>query len=233
MHEDLARLERLDTLDRGVASRKTEIEKLAVRLTEARNAAKHAAAALEEAETKVSDNDAAQKANVRKTREFQQRMASAIKIMEMGAGDPDAAERQRTKCAALIDEAETEMLELMEAADEAEASRVAAQTAQAEAEATRVTAESEVPDHTQRLEAEIQDLLAKRPGLLAELPSDHRGRYEAFRARNKWAVARIERNACTACRMEVRPQHLTDLRKGRMEPCRGCHRWLIPDKELV
>ncbi len=233
MHEDLARLERLDTLDRDIASRKTEIAKLAQHLADAEAGATAAASAHEAAAAAVTENDKAQKANNRRTREYEQRRDSAIRILEMGSGDPDAAQRQQESCEALIDDAETEMLELMEQADLMKAALSAAETAKRDAEATLEAAREEVPVKTAALEAEIADLEAKRPPVLAELPADIRSRYEAWRARNKWAVARIERNACKACRIEIRSQHLTDLRKGRMEPCRGCHRWLVPDMELA
>ncbi|MEO0603374.1 MAG: hypothetical protein AAF211_18185 [Myxococcota bacterium] len=233
MHEDLARLEQLDTLDRDIAAHHTAIAKLAERLKDARAGAVTAKETHEGATTAVDDNDKAQKANTRRTREYEQRRDSAVRILEMGTGDPDAAERQRTSCLALIDDAETEMLELMEQADAHADALEAATTALAEAEAALTLAEREVPEQTTTLQAEIEDLTGRRTPLLDELPADIRSRYQAWRDRGKWAVARIERNACKACRMEIRPQHLTDLRKGRMEPCRGCHRWLIPDTVLA
>jgi len=233
VHEDLARLERLDTLDRDITAREKEIARLAEELAQAEVSAAGALEALALARAAVEENDQAQRANTRRTREYEQRKASAIRILEMGSGDPDAAERQRTSCEALIDEAETEMLELMEEADQRAEALSSAEQAQTEADAALQTARAEVPERTRALQAEIAELRERRPAVLGELPSDIRSRYEAFRARGKWAVAQIVRDACKACRMEIRAQHLADLRKGRIEPCHGCHRWLIPDRELV
>lgn len=231
MHEDLVRLDRLDGIDRAIASRKTEIEALATRLRDAHAAAEAASNDQDAKTADVEANTTAQRENTKKTREFQQRRASGVRILEMGSGDPDAAERQIAKCDELIDDAETEMLELLEQADDAQAALTAAQAAKGDADAALATAQTDVPQRTKVLEAEIEDLVAQRAPVLGELPHDIASRYEHFRSRNKWAVSRIERNACKACRIEVRPQHLSDLRKGRLEPCRGCHRWLVPDMQ--
>ena len=229
MHEDLERLDRIDRLDRGRAKRQAEVVKAQDNWERARAELAQKETARAACATAVEDNRAAQKALQRKIGEFVKRRTSAERLLASGQGDPEAAERQVDRCTALIDDVETEMLELLEAQDALQAALDAAEAEREGAAQHLAGLDDTVPEQVRTLEAEAARLATEQDALMAELPSDLASRYQAWRARKKWAVARVVRNACDACRMEVQPQHRSDLRRGRIAPCRGCHRWLIPE----
>lgn len=231
MHEDLERLDRLDRLDRDhfrqdLKTRTLRSEHEALRATLAEQAA-----TLGTRRGAVDDNSTAQKGLQRKLNDYRNNRASAVRLLETGQGDAEAAQRQIDRCEALIDDAETEVLELLEQADTLEAQVVEASAAVEGSTERLAQLDVSVPEEIAQLQASMADLTEQRQALLAELPREIGSRYEHWRARNKWAVARIVGKTCDACRMEVQPQHRADLRKGRIAPCRGCHRYLIPEDE--
>jgi len=98
--------------------------------------------------------------------------------------------------------------------------------AKAVAHHTQVTLES--PKILTQREAEERSLLPKREALHQELPADLRQRYDMLRAgKKKVAVARLVDGSCQGCQMTVPVQQVADLKRGLIEPCRGCGRFLL------
>lgn len=228
MHEDLERLDQVDQLDRERTRVFRTIEGLRAELVEAEGALIEREAALTEARERVAENRKLQKERQRAVAGHQSNRDAASRLLETGQGDAEAAERQVARTSALIDEVETEILELLEAQDELEAGATEAETARDDALARVEGLRSATPARCDDLEARLAELGGRRDALFAELPSDIRRRYDDWRQRKKWGVARVVGTTCDGCRMEVAAQVRADLLSGRIETCRRCHRWLIP-----
>jgi predicted nucleic acid-binding Zn-ribbon protein len=221
------RLARTDQLDRERGRQEAELAKARAALAEAEAALATATSGVAEAQALVDANRADERAAQRRLDELKQKHASAIRILETGAGDAAAAERQLENCERLIDETETAMLEVLEAQDHVKGTLAAAQERRATAEATAGRARTEVPPKVEELTAAIADLGGRVDAELAALPADIRKRYQALRAAGKWPVAHVKDGSCAACRMTVPPQKVTEVKKGRLEECNGCKRWLV------
>jgi predicted nucleic acid-binding Zn-ribbon protein len=227
MHEDLVRLDRVDTLDRERWRRESEIHKQQSALADAEALVASRRAALAEREAERDANRKEERAIHRRLEEYRQRRASGVRMLEQGRGDPEAAQRQIERCDELIDEAETEMLERLEAADGLDEAVQAAQGGVDEASEQLAALQQTVPERVTALQAEIRSIAGDREGVFASLPGDIQSRYASFRGKRKWAVARVKGDSCDACRMKVAPQIIADLRRGLVVQCRGCKRWLV------
>jgi len=224
-------LETLDVVD-GYDRRTRELERAAAKqrqavadATEALSARNDAAERLREA---LAANKTDQHAANRKAHLYTQRKESALRILERGSGDPAAAERQLRQCNTILDDTETNQLELMETQEalEAELDSAAKAISEAEAELERVGREATI--RIERIDKDLAETATKRAESWRELDREIQDRYVALVRRKRTAVAHITGGACHACQRMITAQHLSDLRKGRLTPCRGCHRWLIP-----
>ncbi len=227
MHDELVRLRDMDTRDRAAERARREAEKL-------RQARRDAEGVIDAARAEVARIEA-EKAALKKAEHATQRdleqartyRSRAERALQQGLGDADAAQRQLESTTEQIDELETHMLEHMEAADalseELGAAEIAVEKA-VEAHGTLMeTWESELATQEQL----AADETARLEELRAGLPSDLRDRYDGHRAKKRWAVAIIREGACNACNKVVRQQHISDLRRGLLKPCLGCHRYLV------
>ncbi len=231
VHEDLERLDRVDKLDRERTRLKQAIEAHERALAEAEQALTDAAEALERAEAAVTANEKEQKAHQRALLGHQNNRDAALRLLESGQGNAEAAERQVQRTSALIDEVETAILELLESLDDAETARRAARDRHVHADARAWELRGSTPVAIEALRAESDGLRQERDGIFGQLPAAIRRRYDDWRQRKKWAVARVVGSTCDGCRMEVPAQLRSDLLHGRLETCQRCHRWLIPPVE--
>ena len=227
MHENLERLAELDRVDRDIAKRQRAIEQGNTSLAEAVKGVEACERTKAEVEATLADNRSQQLALQRTIKDHEANRDRAHKALEMGHGDPAAAERQVARTSELIDEAETEQLELLEAQDTHEAALATASEALDAARSAVTELEERVPAANAEHEAALDGLRQERASVVDALPKDLNRRYEDFRVRNKWAVAPIVDGACGACRMEVPAQQRADLARGLIEPCRRCYRWVV------
>jgi predicted nucleic acid-binding Zn-ribbon protein len=227
MHPDLVRLAELTDLD-------TELDRVKKDLTAARATVEQAAGAEREA-TAARDRAAAdlevakneERALYRKIDEYKTRRQGAVRMLEMGAGSADAAEKQLAQCEAILDETETELLYLMERMDTLRAALAAADASVARAKAAHTEAARAAPGRIGELEAQEKDLTGRRTAVHADIPADLRGRYDLLRASKKrTAVARIVDGTCSACNISVQAQMIADVKRGQLVTCHGCQRWL-------
>lgn len=228
MHPDLARVGRLSEFD-------AELERLGKELINARSAVadterveREAMAARDRVQADLLSATAEERALHRQLDDYRAKQQSATRILETGAGSPDAAQRQLVQCSAILDDLETKLLEMFERQDGLRASLAAAETELAKAGSERSRVANETPGVLARLEAEERAALPKRTAVANELSPEVRQRYDMLRAgKKKVAVARLVDGSCTGCQMTVPAQHISDLRRGLMEPCRGCGRFLL------
>ncbi|PCI39706.1 MAG: hypothetical protein COB53_02710 [Elusimicrobia bacterium] len=133
----------------------------------------------------------------------------------------------------VIEELETEILELMEVADE-----VSKEEKGIKSEIEGFTKERE--GHIKELETkktELEAELAKgeelRKGALESVPSELATLYEKTRERRKGiAVSRLHDKSCGECRVMATPQALLDVAKGsKIVMCDSCQRILLPGEK--
>jgi len=230
VHEDLERLATIDTLDRSSHATRRRRDKARRDVTEASEAVTAAEAALARAEQALSENKTVERGLQRRLDEGRRHRGNALRLLETGQGDPAGAQRQLEKSTALIDELETELLEVLEVQDERSAAVEAATEALRAARARHGELSQALPGIEADAEAALAADAAARAPVYDELPSDVQSRYDSFRAKNKWAVARVVRDACNACYKVVQQQHVSDLKRGIIKPCMGCHRWLVVEE---
>ncbi len=141
----------------------------------------------------------------------------------------EAAIRERDAARKHISELETKVLEQMEAAETAEK-----QLAEREPEFARLRAE-----HDERLKAfeeqtrswseEIESRRRERERMFAALPSGTKATYQRIvaRIRDGVALAEARNGSCSACFMALRPQLMSQIRRGdELIICDNCNRIL-------
>lgn len=230
MNPDLQLLAQLDELDRKLSSCAADITKRREAQAALESGHTQACTALAAAKAEVERVKAEERATQRKLDDLAKSRASALKVLESGLGSTSAAERQLERCDQLIDETESAMLELLEAQDRAASALVRATGAEAEAQRALSQGQAEIPRAIEQLEAQSALARAEHTKLHGQLATDLRSRYDGFRSRGRYAVARIHSGGCDACSYTVQPQMIADLQRGRMVTCQGCHRWLIPGR---
>lgn len=229
MHPDLQRLARADAIDRERRRVTRARDALQQGHVEARDAVVAAEAGLEDAEQALQQAREEERALNRKLHQYRQRRDSAVRILESGAGDPDSAQRQLDQCDQILDQTETELLELMERQDTLQAARDRAVGTLDAAKQALARLDAETPPRVAELQADLERMASERDAELAALDALTRDRYLELLRRKGNAVAPIDGGACQSCRMVVQAQHLADIKRGLIVPCRGCHRWLVPE----
>ncbi len=75
------------------------------------------------------------------------------------------------------------------------------------------------------LRSEIESIRAKAAGIEGQVPEKLRNEFHRiFKSRHGIAVARVERESCSACRVRIRPQASQQLKRGELIFCEGCRR---------
>jgi len=227
MHPDLLRLASLTDLD-------TALDKALAERTAARGAVDLATVALREAELARDRVDADMKAAKERERaahreisEYQTRLQRAEQVLATGAGDPDAAERQRLQCIDIIDRLETEELLAMDAVEgvRPRLDKAVATVSAAAAELADVAAKS--PARLASADAEVTRLTAERDAEAAPLPRELAVRYADLRAKKRPPVVRVSGDTCPKCQYVVPAQARADAARGQFPACRGCGRWIL------
>lgn len=224
---DVEALDRIDRADRERARLQQDAERLRAALREAEVAAAARAADHDAAKAAFDGLRAEERAVERRIEELRDKRRSAVRVLETGAGDPAAAQRQVERCDALIDEAETQLLGLFDTLEGAKRTLAAAAERRALSEAALATARVEMPPRADALAAQAVTVGEGVDGEVAALPPDLRSRYRGLREKGRWPVARIKGGKCDACSVSAQPQMLADVRKGRIVECQGCRRWLL------
>jgi hypothetical protein len=96
-------------------------------------------------------------------------------------------------------------------------------------ERTRIEAQkSSLAEEREKVERKLSDLVQIRDLIVKELPANYFGRFESiFKARGGVAVSKIVNDACSACRMRLRPHLINQVRLGSdLVTCDSCRRIL-------
>jgi predicted nucleic acid-binding Zn-ribbon protein len=224
---ELVLLEQVDGLDKQLARLAAEISGAKDQLAALAAAVEQATGALAVARGEVDRQKSEERSQQRRLDELAASRKAALRVLETGVGNADAAQRQLERCDQLIDEAESNMLEVLEAQDTANRALGHATEHLAQAQRELAQGQDRLPAVIGRAEEETASLRAQRDSEYQKLPTELRARYDGFRARGRYAMARIKSGGCEACGYAVQPQMLLDLQRGRLVTCHGCHRWLI------
>jgi len=213
---DTLQQERADCVD---ARRSTKVDKAAK--AEALEAAREALEAVRSEERRV----------MRRLDSYRKRVREARHMLDTGtAPDYRLIEQQFRACTEIVDDLETEALELMEQRDDAEQ---AAEQATKAFEAAQQAATDAVAHERERVPAidrELEDLDLARPALKKALAPAHRSAFQTLRARRRSAVAQMRNGACRVCNFAAPPQVYNEIQgQIRVHACRNCGRFLLPE----
>ena len=133
-----------------------------------------------------------------------------------------------------ISEAETGVLEAMESIEAARV-ELAGLEEQVRAVGERLAAEEqERSRREQALQAELEQLRARRAEQAGALDQALMVRYDKVAARRRPAVAVITGEICLGCRVDIPPQAFIEIRRGEsLVTCNHCHRILIHRDQLA
>ena len=127
----------------------------------------------------------------------------------------------------IVDELETELLELFESIEASEASLNTAQETASEAAEARQRAEQRASDQMTPLSDELDAASEQIRLRRQDVPLDLLEWYDRLRANDRVPIAEIKENACSACRIQPPSQTLREIRTGkRVHRCRNCSRFL-------
>jgi predicted nucleic acid-binding Zn-ribbon protein len=192
---------------------------------EAKTQAEAARVALDEVRTE-------ERRVMRKLDAYRKRVRTTRTMIDEGkAPDYRLAEQQLRSCVQIVDELETEALELMESRDEAEQRHEEAQKAYEDAQRSVDTAQSHERERLPAIDAELESLDLARPPLEAALATEHRSPFRTLRARKRSAIAQLKDGACATCRYGAPSQVVNEINGHiRVHQCRNCGRFLLPEK---
>lgn len=231
MHPELGLLEQVHQLDTAYKRLVQKANGHKQALVDARDAASKAQTAVQRAEEALSSHRDHQRALDRTISRHQSSKASAERALNQGIGNLEAADRQRLHVIELLDQVETEVLEAMERQEELEAALAGKQGLLTQANDALAIAETEHPAAVDVLRATAKENRGLRALRIAKVSPSRVREYEHLLKRKGSGVAFVIEDACSACRMAVQPQHVSDLLKGHLHPCRSCGRFLIPPSQ--
>ncbi len=228
MHAHLLAIRDLWHVDEEMDALRAKAGALARAVEEARARREAAREALDARKAELAELKKRERALDRRIAEYGQRRDRTRRLLDEGkVGDFISAQRQLDQCVAIVDEAETELLELLE---EVDAAGEALARAEAELEAAGRAVEAAVRAQAEQRPAVVaryRELEALRPERWAALDEEHRVPYRDLRRRGWKPLAWIRDGACEACRRVVPPQVAIEVVQGRtVHRCRGCGRFL-------
>jgi len=228
MHPDLEAIRALDAEDEQVRNLAAALAKAQALEPDANAKVAAAKAALAAAQAALDAVRAAERASKRDTEQYEQRRTGAIRALEMGQGDPAAAERQLAQVTVILDDLETRQLELMEEAELKVATLAKAKQVLADAETALAAAQSAAPGQVRALAEQHHVALARRTAVAQTLRAEILNHYELVYLRKGRALSKLDRSgACPRCNTYPAAAMVAEARRGvTLLVCGGCHRWL-------
>jgi predicted nucleic acid-binding Zn-ribbon protein len=235
---ELAQLIALQNADTNIRRLQTEINRIPERRAEIEKEFDQRAFEIRALEERREN--ARQERNRLETEIFDQKQrAERADRNLMAAKKPDeytAAIREADAARKQISAFETQVLEQMEVADQAEKD-LAERAPEVEKLRGEMQASFNAFDQqVKQQQAELETARADRERLLKELPKNWSSLYARIssRIRDGVAVAEARNGACTACYMALRPQIMSEVRRGdEVITCDNCNRILYysPEKK--
>ena len=143
--------------------------------------------------------------------------------------DLESLEQEVTNTRGLLEQQDTELLELSVQAEESQNKRNSLETELSDRRATWAARQSELLGQVEGWTSEAESVSTQRKALVDTLDPSAVQRYEILRrAKRGLAVAKVERGLCQACRMALPTQQQQRVRIGRQTVlCSSCGRILI------
>lgn len=226
MHPDLEQIATAYAADRQIATLRRKRTTAEATLADGKKAAADAQKARDAAQAELRRLGSEEQSLAAKTTEYQARKAGAQRVLDTG-GNLDVAQRQLDQVNAILDDVETQGILNLEAQDAARVAVALADKALAERRKVEADVVERIPKEIAAIDAEISRHEAERVAALAPLDHNTRERYMLLLAKKGSAASEVKGGVCAACSMAVQPQHLADVKRGMIVPCRGCSRWLI------
>ena len=232
MHPELVQIAKTAALDREIATLDAQVARHERALRVAQEAVEAVQHAIGDVDHELSLNKHQEGQINKDIEKLQRRRASATRVLDgtVTAGDPAAAQRQLEQCNDLLDDRETEVLEVLEQRDEILARRQSLHESLAEKKEVLLAAQSSTPEAVSRLKETRLTLASSRQEAFSVLPQEVQRRYNDMTRRRGTPIATIIKQACSACHFTVAAQHRSDLARGLIVPCKSCGRWLILDE---
>ena len=170
---------------------------------------------------------------MRKLDAYRKRVTTTRTMIDAGkAPDYRLAEQQLRACLQIVDELETEALELMERRDDAEQVFEQAQSRYDRALAAAKLAMVRERDRIPAIDRELEDLDLARPALREGLAREHRAPFKTLLARKRSAIATLKSGACSLCNYGAPSQVVNEIEgHSRVHTCRNCGRFLLPERD--
>jgi predicted nucleic acid-binding Zn-ribbon protein len=228
---ELEQLIALQNVDTGIRRLKSELESIPQRRAEIESefdqrafefkALEQAGGSARESRAQLDRELAEQRLRMEKA-ERDLMSSTNAKVYEAALRERDAAKKH-------ISELETKVLEQMEAAETAEKT-----LAEREPEFARMRAEHEerlraFEEQTRAWSEELEARRRERERMFASLPAGVKSTYQRIvsRIRDGVAVAEARNGSCSACFMALRPQVMSEIRRGdEIIICDNCNRIL-------
>lgn len=228
MHEDALKLHELWRKDLARDKLLEESRGLKAKIADRSEAAEASAKKLSACTDNLARLKGKEREANRKAETYTKRRDAAQRSIDQGlATDYEAAEGQVRQCSEILDEVETQQLELMESIEEASEllkrteMTLALNRSQAEA------AQKAYDDRYPTLKAEFDQATAVRNAAREDIWKDLLQRYDELRKKRRPAFADIRDKSCTGCNVQINATDLsTHRRAAELVTCRQCGRLL-------
>ena len=232
MHQDLLDIRDLYKVDQEMDALREEARALVKAIDDARKDGDRIGGLLATEREALEAVKTEERRLNRKLEEYSERRDRKRVLIDEGrAPDFLSAQRQYEQCAAIADETESALLEVMEQRETVE-ERIA--SLEAELDGARHGAQNARANQSERrphIEARFHELEPLRAERWKALPSYYQTPYIDLRRRGRTVLANIVDGSCSECRMRVAPQVAIEVARGdRAHACRGCGRYLYDVK---
>lgn len=227
MHADLEHLIRLQQTDTFIegARRRIADHPALVQALDARLAS--ATESLEAAKARVAENQAARRAVEKDLAMIQARLSKfKDQLMEVKTNKEYTAMLKEIEVAQHeVRQLEDRILERMLEADDLSARQKEAEAKLAADKAAVAAERKQLEEETAGLHSGLEEAVARRAALAAEVSPSALSIYETVRAKRGTAVVELQNGYCSACHMRLRPQVANELRRNEIIfQCESCQR---------
>ena len=222
---NLLRLSELDTVLSKLARTVVATERAIVKQSSHLDDLERQITASQKKETLLHE---AEQSYNRKMRRYQSMIETGNTALERGLGDAASALKQVEQCSTILDELENQLLELFEQQETLATTLVTTTQASAQAKQEFPALQEQTKLQLTELATQQQLHATERKRVRATMNIEFLERYDLMRSRKGSPVAHIQNNACQICNQTVAQQQIHELRRERLEICRGCSRWLAP-----
>lgn len=228
MHEDSLKVQALWTKEQvrdGLLAEWGRLNAEVKRLKDEQQAKADEVAALEQ---QIADLRERERDANRRSERYTSRRAKAQKAIDTGtATDFGLAQEQVRKCTELLDEVETELLELYDALETTETSLGSVQKVHAQKGQLLGQAEAARDARKPSLKTEFDAITAERDAARVGIWRDHLSRYDRLRSKKMSVMMPLADKACGGCMVGIPGVQLSAHKRGaEVGICTHCGRFL-------